>query len=372
MPTVSVIVPAYNAERFISQAIDSVLNQTYWDYEIIVVNDGSTDGTIEVLCPYKDLTIYIEQENRKLPAARNAGVRAAGGNYLAFLDSDDLFLPEKLSAQVRYLDARPEIGLVVSGHQYIDDSGRLLQECRPWIDNSSVTLETILFGGLAPIHAVLLRREWFERVGGFDEQFAYCEDMDLWYRLALAGCPMEWVPAVVCQYRLHANNMSRSPETHFTYLRRALDVAFADSRMPSGLCARKAEIDAQIDLSEAARLIAGGWEERARNRVRRAITTNPALLAENGCGLAEIVVGLQASVWSDSRYSGFVVTTLADECPELSRTMTAICAKREFYTAFKQRQAAAVRRSWLEIVRQDPTWLFNRGGWSILRRSILK
>lgn len=372
MTTVSVIVPAYNAAIYISKAIDSVLNQSYRDFEIIVVNDGSTDNTIEVLRPYNESIIYVEQENRKLPAARNAGIRVAGGKYLAFLDSDDLFLPDKLSAQVGCLEARPDLGLVASGHQYIDDTGLLLQECHPWIDSPCISLESILFAGLAPVHAVLMRRDWFDRVGGFDEQFAYCEDMDLWYRLALAGCPMAWEPAVVCQYRVHANNMSRSPEEHFAFSRRALDKAFVDSRMPDDLHARRAEIDARIDLSEASRLVAGGWEDCACDRVKRAVATNPALLAENGRGLAEIVVGLQANVWGDSRFSGFVAATLADTSPELSRTMTVIGAKKAFYTAYKDRQTGALCRSWLDVARQDPTWLLNRGGWSILRRSILK
>ena len=99
MPKVSVIIPTYNGAQYIKQAVDSVLAQTYDDYEIIVVDDGSTDDTAELLRPYGDRITYLYQENRKLPAARNTGIRTARGQYLAFLDSDNLFLPHKLAAQ---------------------------------------------------------------------------------------------------------------------------------------------------------------------------------------------------------------------------------------------------------------------------------
>jgi len=369
MPKVSVIIPTYNGAQYIKQAVDSILAQTYDDYEIIVVDDGSTDDTAELLRPYGDRITYLYQENRKLPAARNAGIRAARGQYLAFLDSDDLFLPHKLAAQARCLDERPEVGLVASGHQYIDEAGRLLQESRPWLGRPSITLESILFGGLAPVHAVLLRRDWFERVGGFDEQFSYCEDMDLWYRLALAGCPMVWESAVVCQYRLHAHNMSRSPETHFAYLRRALEKAFADPRLPDDLHARRAELDAQIDLSEASRLLAGGWEDAARERIRRAVAGDPGLLAENGRRLAEIIVGHQSDVWGDDQLVALAINTLHDKMPALAHTIATVDAKKRFYKAFSERQAAVVRQSWFDVARREPRWFLNRGGWSILAQS---
>ncbi len=98
MPTISVIIPTYNGARYIRQAIDSVLAQSYSDYEIIVVDDGSTDNTAEILWPYGDRITYLYQSNQKLPTARNNGITASKGKYLAFLDSDDLFLPDKLHA----------------------------------------------------------------------------------------------------------------------------------------------------------------------------------------------------------------------------------------------------------------------------------
>lgn len=370
MSTVSVIIPCYNTGHYLAEAIQSVLDQTCQDFAIVVVDDGSTDNTAAVVKQFTDPRIhYIYQANQKLPAARNNGVAEARGEYLAFLDSDDLFLPDKLAMQARYLDEQPAVGLVASGYQFIDEAGQLLQESRSWIGRPAITLESILFGGLAPVHAMLLRRDWFDRVGGFDEQFAYCEDMDLWYRLALAGCPMEWVPGLVCQYRLHATNMSRSPEIHFAYLRRALDKAFADPRMPVGLRTRKSERSAQLDLMAAARLLAGGWESEARDHIERAIATDPGLTENDGWRLAELVVGVQSDVWSDDRLGAFTINILQDRMPALADTIATVDAKKRFYTAFSERQAGAVRQSWVDVARQDPRWLLNRGGWSILGRS---
>ncbi len=369
MSKVSVIIPTYNGGRYIRRAIESVLTQTYQDYEIIVVDDGSTDDTAEILQPYRDRITYIYQTNQKLPVARNNGIARARGEYLAFLDSDDLFLPDQLAVQVRALDERPEVGLVASGYQIVDGNGLLLQERRPWIDRPSITLESLFFGGLAPPVAVMLRRTWFNDVGGFDPQFLYAEDVDLWYRLAQEGCAMVWAPAVVCQYRIHANNMSRSPEIHFSYHRRAVDKAFADPRMPEHLHTRRAELDANLDLAEAARLAAGGWEETAADRVRRAISTNDSLLQENGRGLAELVAGQELTVWSDGRFGEFVTGIIVNEIPTFARTLATVSAKKRFYKAYSERQAKAVRQSWFEVARLEPRWLLNRGGWSILGRS---
>ena len=369
MPAVSVIIPTYNSGKFIGQAVDSVLAQNYEGFEIIIVDDGSTDDTAECLWPYGDRITYLYQLNQKLPTARNNGIAASRGEYLAFLDSDDLFLTDKLAVQARYLDERPDVGLVASGWQYIDEDGRVMGENEPREDRP-ITLESILFGGLAPVHAVLLRRVWFDRVGGFDPQFAYCEDMDLWYRLALAGCSMGWSPGVVCQYRIHDRNMSHSPETHFNYHRRAVAKAFDDPRMPDDLRRQRPQIDAQLDLSEASRLSAGGWDEAARDRIRRALQTDPGLAADNGRRLAEIASGLQASVWGDGRFPEFVVAATEGEIPGLERTMKSVAAKKRFYTAFSERRAVDIRQAWIDVARQDPRWLFNRGGWSILRQSL--
>ena len=122
-PIVSVIIPAYNAERFIPQAIQSVLEQTYQSYEIIVVDDGSTDKTKDILKEFEDKVCCIYQENQGPSAARNAGIKISQGRYICFLDADDIWTPDKLEVQVEFLECHPDISLVFSDHQDFDAGG---------------------------------------------------------------------------------------------------------------------------------------------------------------------------------------------------------------------------------------------------------
>ena len=120
MPRVSVIIPTYNSARFVVQAVESVLAQTYSDFEVIVVDDGSTDNTPVALAGYRQKIRYLHQENRGPSAARNAGYRASQGDYVLFLDSDDLIPPDTLERQVSFLNDHPEFGLVYSASQQIN------------------------------------------------------------------------------------------------------------------------------------------------------------------------------------------------------------------------------------------------------------
>ncbi len=371
MPSVSVIIPTFNNGRYLGQAVESVLAQTYTDYEIVVVDDGSTDDTLQSLQPYIDKMKYIYQDNQGVSVAQNIGAHHARGKYLVFSGADDCLLPNQLAVQIKAFEERPDIGLVACGYHYVDQSLQLIQESRPWIQCPTITLESVVLGGIAPPVAIMLRREWFEKVEGFDTELAYCEDSDLWTRLALAGCKMVWVPYIVSQYRIHNNNMSRSPEIHFSFHRRVLDKAFADPRMPDDLRRKRAWLDAQLDLAEAVRLLAGGWEGVARERIRRAITTEPDLMAQNGRGLAEIVVGQQSTVWGNGRFGEFVTEVMGAELPGLAHTLAVVAAQKRFYTAYSERRLAEVRRAWLDVARRDPRWLGNRGGWSMLRQSLV-
>ena len=151
MIRVSVIIPAYNGDRYISAAIDSVLAQTYGKYEIIVVDDGSTDNTSEVIKQYGDRVNYLSQSNQGVAASRNLGLAAARGEYIAFLDQDDVFLPHKLSTQVALLDRDSALGIVNSGWQIVDERGET-QSCGTAVATNSpphsgkfTDLETCLF-----------------------------------------------------------------------------------------------------------------------------------------------------------------------------------------------------------------------------------
>ena len=183
MPRVSVIIPTYNRIRFLEEAIRSVLNQTFRDFELIVIDDGSTDCTPHVLQRWGDQIRWMRQTNSGVSRARNVGIRAARGRYLSFLDSDDLWLREKLEAQVSFLDANPHYAVCYTDEVWIRRGRRvnpkeIHRKFSGWIFDRCLPLCII-----SPSSA-MMRREVIDTVGGFDEDLPVCEDYDLWLRIA--------------------------------------------------------------------------------------------------------------------------------------------------------------------------------------------
>jgi glycosyltransferase involved in cell wall biosynthesis len=178
--------PAYNVAWCIGRAVDSVLAQDFRTRELVVINDGSTDGTRSLLEGYGAAITVINQENRGMSAARNAGIHRANGMYVAFLDADDWWLPGKLSRQVALMQVRPEIGFSSTVVRVEDGDGRLLNLWR--CPNGSMDILATIFSQNAAIaggcSAVMVRRDLFGRVGPFDESLRGFEDPDLWMRLA--------------------------------------------------------------------------------------------------------------------------------------------------------------------------------------------
>ena len=185
-PTVSVVIPAYNAAWCVGKAIASVLAQDYSDRELIVVDDGSTDGTAAVLASYGSAIRVITQSNGGMSSARNAGIRAASGEFIAFLDSDDWWLPGKLGLQIELMRSRPELGFCSCAARVEDTDGRLLNlwQCTQW--QGSFLAHLFQNGANVPgsCSAVLARRSLVDSVGAFDETLRGVEDPDLWIRLA--------------------------------------------------------------------------------------------------------------------------------------------------------------------------------------------
>lgn len=185
-PAVSVVIPAYNAAWCVRKAIDSVLAQGWRDFELIVVNDGSLDDTLAVLQSYGDAIHIVDQPNGGMSNARNAGIRTARGEFLAFLDADDWWLPGKLGRQVALLRERPEVGFCSCAARVEDLQGKVvnLWGCPQWEGSFLVHL----FGSSADVpgscSAVLARRALVQQAGAFDETLRGAEDPDLWIRLA--------------------------------------------------------------------------------------------------------------------------------------------------------------------------------------------
>jgi glycosyltransferase involved in cell wall biosynthesis len=210
-PTVSAIIPVYNYGRYVAQAIESVLGQTCAASEIIVVDDGSTDNTPEVLKRYEGRIRIIHKENGGVSSALNRGAEAATGDLLAFLDADDVWLPRKLQRQVERFLADPDLGLVHCAYEEIDCSGKVLRYCREGLEGW-VAPRLLLFQGPAILgggSGYVVPRSLFWSVGGFDPRIAVSQDWDLGYRVA-ARKRVGFVPEVLLQYRLHGTNGHRN------------------------------------------------------------------------------------------------------------------------------------------------------------------
>jgi glycosyltransferase involved in cell wall biosynthesis len=205
----SVVIPAYNAAAFLEETLAGVLAQSQRPLEVLVVDDGSTDGTGAIAERFGSPVRCIRQENRGLSEARNRGIREARGGLIALLDADDLWLPAKLERQAALLEAEPRALAAFTLTDYIDAEGRVLRRsAAPRYPDlvRALLLHSCVVG---PPSAALIRREALDRVGLFDPRFSQCADWDMWLRLAEAG-PIVYVEEPLVRYRVHASNMSRS------------------------------------------------------------------------------------------------------------------------------------------------------------------
>lgn len=209
MPEISVVIPTYNCARWLPEAIDSVVTQNYPGCEIVVVDDGSTDNTREVLRKYEGKINYVWQKNRGEAGARNAGIRAAHGEYIAFLDADDIWLPDKLAIQMPLFERNPRAGLVYGNFLYIDESGKLLRERKGKWYRGRVSVET-LFNDLSIwVGTVIVRKECFKKTGLFDESLKRSPDVDMWLRIA-AFYEIDYTTEPVAKYRQRAGSLMRN------------------------------------------------------------------------------------------------------------------------------------------------------------------
>lgn len=206
-PLVSAIIPCYNAAKFLPEAIESVISQTYDNIEIIVVNDGSTDGTDQVVCPYLDKIQYVKQANAGPAAARNNGISHANGEYIAFLDADDLWRADKIQKQIEIIDTCTDIAMVYSKFEnFCNDTGEKLS-VMPDSTPSGLLFDLILQKNIIALPSVLLRKSKIIEVGGFDESLATAEDTNLWLKIAY-NYPIQAVPEVLFFRRMHRGNIS--------------------------------------------------------------------------------------------------------------------------------------------------------------------
>jgi len=214
-PMVSVVIPTYNCAQFITEALDSVLAQTFTDYEIIVINDGSpdTEELERALTPYRSRIVYLKQENRGVSGARNTAIAAAHGSLLAFLDGDDTWLPHYLEVQVARIQADPTIDVLYPNVMMFGDSSRTAGEEFMTIcpSNGDVTFERLLMQECNVSNCSIARRESIVRAGLYDESLRSVEDFDLWLRVIKQGGRIAYHRDVLARYRLRPGSLTADP-----------------------------------------------------------------------------------------------------------------------------------------------------------------
>lgn len=235
MLKVSVIIPLYNGECFIQEALDSVFQQTFKDYEVIVVDDGSTDRSADIVQSNTHEIKYIYQSNQDVSAARNTGIRESNGEFIAFLDQDDYWFPEKLEKQVSLFDAVESTHLVFcnmlrwyGGEKFRHESWRHRYNKKAMKKGMA---KSLLFKCSFQPSTVMVRRSCFEKEGGFDETLKVCGDWDIWLRLAWRGYEFRYLEEILCYYRDWGGNTYQCYEKMEKDRFRVLDKFFKNMQL---------------------------------------------------------------------------------------------------------------------------------------------
>lgn len=237
MTFASIIVPAFNVQDTLSETLHTLLAQTYKTFEIVIIDDGSTDATPRIAADFArhDKVRVIRQPNRGLAGARNSGIHAAKGSVIGFCDADDLWEPEKLALHVAHLEANPHVGISYSGSALIDDDGKLTgQAQRPRLkdietsqifkrnpvgNGSAAVIRHSVFAAIAYRPAHETQRDWF-----FDETFRQSEDIECWLRMSLSSdWEFEGIPGLLTQYRISAGGLSSATDRQLAAWDRMVD-----------------------------------------------------------------------------------------------------------------------------------------------------
>ena len=281
LPRVSVVIPTYNRSRLLRETVESVLAQTYPNVETIVVIDGSTDDTAEMLAQYAGQVTVIRQANQGVAAARNRGMRAASGEYVTFLDDDDLILPAKIARQVHALSSHPDAGVAHCRYYFADEDGRYLQK-KGLLPEGDI-LHRLLHTNFIWMGAPLIRRRCLDRVGGFDEHIpGTTADWDLWLRIAQADYPFACVQEPLGVYRLQQDSMMADVARLEAGMFAVADRAFANADLPANVKAQQMPIYSNIHFWLSCRYYGARQWDGARRNLTTAMALQPGLSAQPG------------------------------------------------------------------------------------------
>jgi glycosyltransferase involved in cell wall biosynthesis len=279
LPIVSVIMPCWNRERLIGDAIRSVLAQTLADLELIVVDDGSTDGTREVVGSFRDPRLLcLHREHCGISAAMNAGLASARGRYIARLDSDDQWLPEMLQTQVAALEAHPAAGLVYSRAECVDLDWKPLGMTWGYpLRFPGETFRSMVYNDCTCNITVVCRRECFERVGTYDETLETSEDLDMWLRVA-RHYPFVFTDRVLARVRLHGGSItgeiSDSRDEQMERRARVFDKLFSLPGLPHEVMAMRGVVYSNLHTSNGLLWVGHGKIRKALGAFRRALSVS--------------------------------------------------------------------------------------------------
>jgi teichuronic acid biosynthesis glycosyltransferase TuaG len=277
---ISVIIPAYNTAAYISEALDSVFGQTFRDFEVIVVNDGSpdTDELEQALSPYRERIVYLKQDNRGPAGARNAGIRQARGQYLAFLDSDDCWLPDFLASQMKLFEETPSLDVVYSDALRFGDpslAGKTCMQTSP--SNGPVTLNSLIKVDCQVINScTVARRQVVVDAGLLDERldFRGCEDYDLWLRIVYQGGQIGYQKKVLGRYRSRPGSLSRNAikmsEARLAVCEKVARTLTLPEETRALLQQQMAGVQAHIDLETGKMFVTSGDFDRAKDSLMKA------------------------------------------------------------------------------------------------------
>lgn len=226
MPKVSVVIPAYNAMTYLPQTLDSVLRQTFTDFEVLIINDGSKDNIIQWVSEITDPRVkLISQENQGLPGARNTGIAHAQGEYIAFLDADDLWESTKLEKQIQCFEEHPEAGVVYTWTLLVDEYGKPTGRIFASQAEGNVWRQLLETDVISNGSSAMIRKDCFDIVGVFDRTLTSAEDLDMWLRIAV-HYPFAVVKEPLTLYRQYSNSMSKNRQRMFQNLRTVVEKAF--------------------------------------------------------------------------------------------------------------------------------------------------
>ncbi len=319
-PAFSIVIPAYNQAEFLADAIRSVLNQTFGKLEIVVVNDASPDSTSHVVDMFSDPRIHLVEhpENRGLPATRNTGIRYSNGDWIAFLDADDYFHPEKLATHAAFLNEHPEVGVTYNGRYELNYSSDTIRNLsRPPL---SVGFLDFLAGFPFAPSDMVMRRNWAVAVDLFDEACVNgSEDLEFPARLALAGCRFASVDRILNYRRHHSNRYRKNLRERFEEANATLARLTADPRCPEGSAEARDAGMAHQAMVLAFHAFVQHRTQEGRQFLEDAVRLRAGVVEGNPCELVNMFLSL--AIADDSADHVAIMSSMFEQLPESQRSL---------------------------------------------------